>query len=86
MDWKMDDERRFLRRRIDRADVVFALDEASDRWTVVYGKRIVGEAMRNHTAVHNWVAVPYRPGTEDFLNVLELVAEVKGSHEWSGEG
>ncbi|MCL4203300.1 MAG: hypothetical protein KJ000_12435 [Pirellulaceae bacterium] len=82
----MDDARRLFRRGIDRADVVFALDEAADRWTVVYGKRIVGEALRDRTAVHNWVAVPYRPGTADFAQVLELVAEIKGSHEWSGEG
>ncbi len=82
----MDDAGRLLRRRIGRADVVFALNEAADRWTVVYGKRIVGNAMRDREAVHNWVAVPYRPGTADFEHVLELVAEIKGSHEWSGEG
>lgn len=82
----MDDAGRLYRRRIDRADVVFALDEAADRWTVVYGKRIVGEAIRTRAAVHNWVAIPYRPGTADFEQVLELVAEIKGSHEWSGEG
>ena len=74
-----------LRRDIARRDVIFLMDVVDERHTVAFGKKLVGQAMQADEAVSNYLIITYRPHSGDFKALLDLVAEVKGYHEFYGE-
>ena len=74
-----------LRRNIARRDVIFLMDVVDERHTVVFGKRVAGQAIGAGTAVTNYLIVTYRPHTGNFKALLDLIASVKGYHEFYGE-